>query len=317
MSKIDLTTLPPQELRQLLDSARQRGHAAQSYEILREMDARRAGPGLATIKVRRRSRRQPRLIELQLGDPLETLVKPFEAPDDDRPLTLGQGASPPPSAVPPSRERQRWGHWAALCFAAGLASGVAAGLWAGWGGAWAPPAPVVLASAPRTAARPRLPVTVAEAPAPVTPLAPPPPVADVQLATAGDTSGAVAASLPPADASAPVVSASTQSDAHQKAAPAQTHVAQVEPAETGCAAQSTPADELICSQPRLRVLQAELRRAYAEALEAHRDRSLLRQRQLAWREGRNAISNPDQLARLYTQRIVRLKAATAEATRER
>jgi len=40
MSQIDLSTLPGQELRQLLDSARQRGHAAQSYEILQEMESR-------------------------------------------------------------------------------------------------------------------------------------------------------------------------------------------------------------------------------------------------------------------------------------
>jgi uncharacterized protein len=87
--------------------------------------------------------------------------------------------------------------------------------------------------------------------------------------------------------------------------------------DKACSGEPTPADAVICREPRLRRLQAELRSAYAEALAAHQDRALLRQRQLAWRDGRNAVSSPDQLARLYSKRIGQLKAATAEAIRER
>src|SRR5665213_323414 len=133
MSTIDLSVLPGQELRQLLDSARQRGHAAQTYEILREMEARRAGTRPANPKIKRSAaRRAPRTIELQLGDPLERLEEPYELSEDEPPLTLGQGAPPPPAARS-GGFRRRWGHWAALCFAVGLGAGVATGWWAAFG----------------------------------------------------------------------------------------------------------------------------------------------------------------------------------------
>jgi uncharacterized protein len=67
----------------------------------------------------------------------------------------------------------------------------------------------------------------------------------------------------------------------------------------------------------LQRLQQELRDAYAEALDAHEDRALLRERQLAWKDGRDGVSDPDRLARIYEDRIRRLKAATAEALREK
>jgi hypothetical protein len=85
----------------------------------------------------------------------------------------------------------------------------------------------------------------------------------------------------------------------------------------GCATEPTPADREICGEPELRRLQGELRRAYNEALKAHEDRELLRQRQLAWRDARNTVTDPDRLARLYEQRIRKLNAATAEARQQR
>jgi uncharacterized protein len=83
-----------------------------------------------------------------------------------------------------------------------------------------------------------------------------------------------------------------------------------------CAAEPTPADRTICQDPKLQRLQRELRQAYAEALDAHQDRTLLREHQLAWRDSRSAITDPDQLARLYEDRIRKLKAATAAARQE-
>jgi len=83
-----------------------------------------------------------------------------------------------------------------------------------------------------------------------------------------------------------------------------------------CAAEPTPADRTICGDPELRRLQRDLRQAYAEALAAHEERALLRERQLAWANARDAVTDPDRLARLYEQRIRRLDAAT-EAARGR
>jgi uncharacterized protein len=80
-----------------------------------------------------------------------------------------------------------------------------------------------------------------------------------------------------------------------------------------CAAQPTPADRAICGDPQLRELQRQLRQAYNEALEAHEDRALLRQRQLAWASARDAVTDPDRLLELYEQRIRKLNAATAAA----
>jgi uncharacterized protein YecT (DUF1311 family) len=87
--------------------------------------------------------------------------------------------------------------------------------------------------------------------------------------------------------------------------------------DSACAAQPTPADREICGDPELRRLQRALRQAYAEALQAHQDRALLRQRQLAWRSDRDTVSDPHRLAQLYEQRIRKLNAATAEARRQR
>ena len=83
-----------------------------------------------------------------------------------------------------------------------------------------------------------------------------------------------------------------------------------------CAGQPTPADRTICGDARLRGLQAELRRAYNEALAVHEDRALLREHQLAWRDTRSSVADPDRLARLYEERIRKLNAAAAAARRE-
>ena len=84
-------------------------------------------------------------------------------------------------------------------------------------------------------------------------------------------------------------------------------------AADACASRATPADRAICEDPALQKLQTRLQHAYAEALEAHEDRATLRQRQLAWRDARNEVGDPERLARLYEQRIRKLEAATAEA----
>jgi hypothetical protein len=83
----------------------------------------------------------------------------------------------------------------------------------------------------------------------------------------------------------------------------------------GCAAQPTPADRTICGDPELRQLQRDLRQAYGRALAVHRDRNLLRAHQLAWASGRDGVSDPHVLARLYSQRIRKLNAAAADARR--
>jgi uncharacterized protein YecT (DUF1311 family) len=87
-------------------------------------------------------------------------------------------------------------------------------------------------------------------------------------------------------------------------------------APAACTAQPTPADRTICGDPELRGLQRQLRQAYNEALEAHENRALLRQRQLSWASARDPVSDPDRLAQLYEQRIRRLNAATAAARQQ-
>ncbi|MBS0334616.1 MAG: DUF1311 domain-containing protein, partial [Proteobacteria bacterium] len=88
-------------------------------------------------------------------------------------------------------------------------------------------------------------------------------------------------------------------------------------ARTGCAAEPTPADRTICGDPELKRLQKQLQKAYAEALEAHQERGLLRERELAWRDARNDVTDPARLAAIYRERIRKLEGATAEAKRKR
>jgi uncharacterized protein len=89
------------------------------------------------------------------------------------------------------------------------------------------------------------------------------------------------------------------------------------PAGPACGAEPTPADRTICAHPRLQRLQEDLRRAYADALAAHEDRAILRQRQLAWRDARSAVTDPERLAALYEDRIRKLDSATADARSRR
>jgi uncharacterized protein YecT (DUF1311 family) len=167
-----------------------------------------------------------------------------------------------------------------------------------WGTAReAPPvaAPVQASAAvPQPTPPPSAPTDLAaEAPAEAQPEPAVQPPADTpEVASAAESAAAEPAPNPPADhESQPATSA--EADA--------------------CAAQPTPADRTICADPQLRELQRQLRQAYSEALEAHEDRALLRERQLAWASARDSVSDPDRLIALYEQRIRKLNAATAQA----
>jgi uncharacterized protein YecT (DUF1311 family) len=317
MSEVDLSTLSAPELRGLLDAARRRGAASQSYQILKEMAERRDraddSPGHGP----------PRVIDLDLGDPLER----HEWEDDEAPLTL---AAEPASFAPEPVTRAEALHlderpkaprpkrWRSAVFVAGAALGAAVG----WGvghdtlplpslheiaifpaapmlaanqlpkAAQAAPAPMKLAVA--TVTPPTLPAmtgspadAVQTATPPLTEAVPPPPPPPVETAEAADP--------------APVKELATDSEADPKA--------------DACGHLATPADRAICADPKLQQLQKDLRRAYADALTAHEDRALLREHQLAWRDARNTVADPAALARLYETRIRKLNAAAAEARR--
>jgi uncharacterized protein YecT (DUF1311 family) len=194
------------------------------------------------------------------------------------------------------------------------------------------------ASAPVPAAVP----AAAEKPAPApkaTVLAaasPPPPIS----ASKGAEAEAVSDLAPPPDLPPAKTAAQARLDARAEAraearAKAREKLAAETPEETdeapppantvklaaagpkGCDAQGTPADRTICGDAHLQRLQHELRAAYAQALQVHQDRDLLRQRQLAWADSRNGVSDAAALARLYEERVKRLKAATEAAKRER
>jgi len=249
--------------------------------------------------------------------PPRNLKRPRSVWDDEPPEDDIAGAEvldlrldrPPHEA---RREPRRFRGPPGAGFAAGIAVGAALGWWATGALQGTPSAPVAPAAAPiQTAAvepvpaPATLPITVASEPA--TPLETLPEPVD--------------GPLPPDLPEGPQPSPDAPEAAPEVAAePAPQPPALVRAASGGtgaCAAEPTPADREICSDPELRRLQRELRQAYAEALEAHEDRDLLRQRQLAWRDARNTISEPDRLARLYEQRIRKLNAATAAARQER
>lgn len=274
------------ELRRLLDTARQRGQAEQSYRILEEMARRREAPAS------RRSAAEPRIISMDLGDPLERRDEPVE---DDQPLasfpdaedlTLEREPPRPPHAP------ARWG-WPATTFVAGAALGVAGGLWFA-DSTRDPPPP-----------SPELAAFQAEV-APPAPLPAPTPEAAVEPAQA-----APAETLQPETTAEPEATIAAAPLAAEPAA--EPEVAEAD----ACASAPTPADRVICGDPKLQRLQRDLRRAYAEALDAHAERDVLRERQLAWRDARSVIADPDRLAALYEQRIRRLDAATADARRRR
>lgn len=188
--------------------------------------------------------------------------------------------------------------------AVGIAVGVALGWWLGGIDRDTPPPaapPAAPVAAPVLAAASAAPIEAEPEPAPEAPPDPavvsPPPAADA-VEVAADAQEE--ASIPPAQPAAEAAVASS-----------------IPVARDVCAAEPTPADREICGDPQLRQLQRELRQAYAEALDAHQDRALLRERQLAWKGARDSVSDPDRLVALYEERIHKLHAATAAARQQR
>jgi uncharacterized protein YecT (DUF1311 family) len=371
MPQMNLSALSGQELRRLLDASRARGDAPLAYQILQEMAERREQREERGRSLLKRPA-EPRVVALNLGDPLETeddlppmpnwrapeLVAeaepaPQAEPEPTRAPPRSRRSKTPPQVVaapvaedaPPEaptprgvwdddpapvaeepvqaegldlrldrperaapREPRRFRRPPGLGFAAGIALGAAAGWW-GAGYLQAPPtapapvvAPVQTAALEPQATPATLPITVADAAPEPAPEAPPEP-------TGGP--------LPPDLPEGPLVSPDAADDVVEPS-PAPAAVVRASSSGAGaCTSEPTPADREICRDPSLQQLQRELRQAYAEALEAHEDRDLLRQRQLAWRDARNTVSEPDRLARLYEQRIQKLNAATAEARRQR
>jgi len=249
-----------------------------------------------------------------LAEPL-TLHAPDPEPATGEESTIEDGLQLHPEALESLRPRRvRAGVAVGAGFAMGAAAGIAAGIAAGWF-AWAlpheaaSPAPVRVASQahPARPAPAALDVKVADASPAAEPTTP--------SETVASTPTAPPEAAPAAEPSAPPTVLAEAADT--AAAPA----ADAEPAPTlaaaGCATAPTPADREICADPALLRLQRELRRAYAQALDAHQDRALLRAHQLQWREARNSVSDPDRLARLYEQRIRKLHDATADARAQR
>lgn len=373
MPQMNLSALNGQELRRLLDASRARGDAPLAYQILQEMAERREAREERGRSLLRRSA-EPRVVALNLGDPMEPdddlppmpnwrppapepeasiapVAEPEPAPpprksrrsktqppptvaptpaaeldteansplpmkpprgvwDDDPPRIEDEGAEALELELdrpgrPSRREPRKFRRPPGLGFAAGIAVGAAVGWWAA-GTLQAPPpaapaaAPIQIAAVEPQPTPATLPVTVAAAePAPE---APPEPTGEA---------------LPPDFQEGPLLSPDAADEAAEAPSPAPALVQAATGAANACAAEPTPADRKICGDPDLRRLQRELRQAYAEALQAHEDRDLLRQRQLAWADARNTVTAPDRLARLYEERIRKLNAATAEARRGR
>lgn len=340
MPLIDLSTLDGPELRRLLDSARRQGQAAQSYEILQEMEARRHRGSRPKSLSLKRPARKPRTIDLALGDPLDPKEEPLLDPADEDVASLRLAEPPPrkrpPAPPPPAAKPKGWAHWGALIFSLGLAAGVAGGWWAADYANSGAPRPAVLpapSAAPpivqTSALAPALPPANAEPPVTLVPQAPvqaaqvTPPPAPPQESDAAPASPAPAAPAPapavqpapptPTAAPAAQIAETSPDDSAPAAKPARSASAD----DTACGSAPTPADRTICADPALRRLQGELREAYAQALKAHEDKALLRQRELAWADARKGVTDPDELARLYRERIGKLRAATAEALRLR
>lgn len=332
MPQVNLSALNGSELRQLLDASRRRGDAAASYSILQEMAARRDG---SVDRSRRGS--ESRLLAVDLAEPAEqddlppmpnwrppspaaqdrapevavasvSVVEPEaqEPVEMSRPLSLEfDDPGPPRDAVedldlrlglasPKTRARPRGVSLRVFAgFTIGIALGTAFGWWAGGVARDVLPLPGPVQTAALTPARaPPPPVVPIVVEAPAEPAATPPPETSAQP-----------------EAQEPVHQAF--SEASEPPAPTPSVVVK------GCAREPTPADRVICGAPNLQRLQTELRQAYAEALDAHEDRDLLRQRQLAWRDARNTIADPDRLTALYEARIRKLNAATEEARQAR
>jgi uncharacterized protein YecT (DUF1311 family) len=249
-------------------------------------------------------------------------AEPPQAPETDRPLSFGDDDLQAPTgdwADVPDQDLQMHAQGRGRGRAAGrprlrslvsFALGIVLGIGLGWWGGriardvLAPPA--APASAPiQTAA-----LTPGPAAVPT-----PPPASAVEPAP--EAPPAPAAALPLPDVSEAATSTPDASAVVPDAEPAPAAAPPPAVLAGGCAARPTPADREICADPKLQRLQGELRRAYAKALDAHQDRTLLRQRQLAWRDARNSVADPARLARLYEERIRKLNAATAAARQRR
>jgi uncharacterized protein YecT (DUF1311 family) len=327
LPEIDLSTLDGAELRGLLASVRQRGQAAQSYQILQELAERRAQGGSERRPVATPA--EPRVIAVDLGDPLDRIdddaelylapAEPLREAEEDDPLVLEPASGGRRPKDPPPRRRG----FPVLTFSLG----VMIGLLAGFGIAYqsmAPAAPaksvavfpaapglrIDAASPPDEPAAPQPVITVTPPPAPIAPTEPaaavaPPPAPAPPEAQSPPAPTPVST---PAVATPPAAEAASSTDAEGPAAKVPS---------AACAKAPTPADKVICGDARLQRLQADLRAAYATALGETADKALLRQRQLAWRDARNGVTDPAELARLYEARTRRLKAAAAAAVAAR
>ncbi len=285
------------------------------------------GPALGPALGRSRRRKTQPAPSVATAEPAAVVDAEPEPPEDEAADAEDAGLRFPGREGPRARRRLPLGTVAA--FAAAAAMGITLGWWVGGITHHARTPPTAPAAAPmRTAALAPRP---APAPAPAAPIAaePDPAIEASPGPAAGPPPDLREGALSPPNAAEAARDADSQAaepppPASRKAEPVRTtetpQTAVVRTAPTGakaCAAAPTPADREICGDPELRRLQRELRQAYAKALEAHQDRALLRQRQLAWRNDRNTVSDPHRLARLYEQRIRKLNAATAEARQQR
>ncbi len=303
----------------------------------RRRSRRKAGPAMP---VAANSDTPP--VEASADPPLSLTPEPdvtteIAAMSDHEDLRLGSREPEPSRAPRPARpvRTSRGGGRMALGFIVGGALGIGVGWWGG--GVFrdvasptaAPmrtaalnvdssPAPLAAANVPTSAAAaaPTAPVDGAVSPAAeaAPSPAPPQPAADPPAAAEAPTPP------PPASAAAPVRTAEAAPKDEINRLPDKTiqlanGAAAAAAANTagGCASEPTPADRTICGDPDLRKLQRELQKAYAQALAAHEDRTLLRERQLAWRDARSTVTDPDRLSQLYQERIRKLNAAAAEA----
>ncbi len=317
---VDLSTLAGPELRRLLDATRRRGQAELSYQILQEMASRREDTSARGGLFKGRRSAAPHLVEMNLGaDPLERTEEPrplaawsrppdepaFE-PEAEAELEADAEAPlqmPPAQDAPPRRPNR-----------AGAMAGVALSLVAAAALGWSVKGYV-------DAQRPT-PVAAVAAPAPLAarPLETPvfPPAASIPQ-DAAPAPGAQPEPAPPPEAAAPTPDAEVAAQVTAESAPAPAdETPAVAPASAkGCASRAIPAERTICETPGLQRLQRDLHKAYADALQAHQDRALLREHQLAWRDARSDIADPKRLTRLYEQRIRTLNSATADALRQR
>ena len=236
---------------------------------------------------------------LDAGRPL-TLRDPDPSQDDFDARDPGLRM---PAAERPRKRRA--GRGLPFPVAAGFVLGIGLGTVVGWYVALLPrdPPPVAAVVAPPAPIQ-----TAALTPAPE-PVAPEP-VAPEPVATEPAPDPTLAAA-PAAETPAPEV----QGEALELPPPPPLPAPRKVQVASACAKEPIAADRAICGDPELRRLQGDLRRAYNQALQAHEDRTVLRERQLAWRDARNAVTDPDRLAQLYEARIRKLNAATAEALR--